>query len=246
MTYKEAVSVFKSRIGRVEGKVPKLTNDEILLEMSIIQANLQNTYYLMVKNSRNNSTAQTNLIAGQDTYAIGTTATTIPNDILEVRNIFLNDNTKRALVKKDISYIKANKVSAIPSAYSIVGQNTTLALELDCLPSSAFELTIMYYPKYEIYHGSGGVNTCDIWTDVDYSATGWGGSFKLPSQWDNVIVNGALAEVTRDKYTYEIFESNVKDLLTNRPIHWDRDIPYDDGTAFHRTLEIGQDMPRNI
>lgn len=247
MTYKEAISLFRLKYRRyAEKNVYELSNDEILAELSIVQADLQNKYYLSVKSSADNSTAQTTLTALTDVYIAGTTAGTIPNDLLQVYEVYLNDSMKTRLLPVAISKIRDTvKTTAKPYRYAVYKQNSAMTLELDTYPDTAYTLTIIYVPRYELYHGSQGSNTNTTWNDLDYTASGYGGSLKLPSEWDSAIVEGALANVLNDIALKEKWIYDINILRQNRPIHFSGDIPYNDGTINrkYKVIPVGTDLP---
>lgn len=246
MTYKEAVSLFKTRYRRfAEKNTYEMQDGEIITELSAIQSHLQNKYYLSVKSSADNSTAQTTLIQGTATYSAGTTATTIPNDILQILEIYLNDSVQTRLLPAGIMKLRDTvKTTSKPYRYALTKQNTTLTLELDTYPDSAYTMTMIYVPRYDIYTGAGGSNTTN-WSDLDYTASGFGGSLKLPSEWDLLVVEGAIANVTGDMKLKEQWMYQVKELVQSRPFHFTGEIPYDDGTISrkYKVIPAGYDLP---
>ena len=233
MTYRQSVDFFRTLY--TGGK--KLTDEQILMYISIIQSDLQNKYGLWIKSSRNNTTAQTTCTVGTATISEGTSATTIPNDIKSIFSICLNDTPVTSLKPTGQSEFKNTvKVQTKPQYYALysVGATTgsALTLEFDSKPDVAYELTIMYLPKCEIFTGSG---TDTTWTDWDKSESDWGGSLKLPSDWHTLIVQGAVAMLmpelkqewyaeVRDKRRYEPLENFSGEIpaigaFSERPVY---------------------------
>jgi len=248
MTYKEGISLFKSRYRRYTDKseMAQLIDDEVLLELSVVQADLQNTYYLTDKSSRGNSTPQVTITAGTSTYTAGSGAGNIPSDIKSIISVSLSDNLKTSLTATGIENLRDTvKPTGRPYRYALYLQNGNMTMELDTLPDVNYTMTIIYTPFYEIYYGSGGINTCDVWSDVNYSAIGYGGSFKLPKEWHSIIVDGALANVLQEVKLLELYQMKVTKMLENRAVSGSGNIPYNDSitTGHRRILEPGQDIP---
>lgn len=242
MTYLEAISLFKARYGRkaFSAQLPKMSDDEILLELSVIQAELQNRYMLVDKR------ASVTLTPNVDTYLEGSGAGNIPTDLGQIWNVSLNDNLKSKLIPLGLTYQKDTvKPTAKPSAYSLysTAYNANV-LELDTLPDDAYTMYIQYSPNYDIYMGHAGVNTNTVMSDGITS-----GSFKLPQIFHPLIVEGALANVLGDVTALTIYEGKVKKLVESMPAHFSGDIPYDNGyersSGRYIISEQGQDLPRN-
>lgn len=190
MNYKESVDSYRKVYKRISNI--GMTDGEILSFISEAQQHLQKKYGYIIKNSRNNSTAQTNCIVGTDTYTIGTGATNLPNDIDSIYQINLNDTLKTEIKSTgQNNFINITKTTSKPYFYALYGQGTRMTLELDTLPDVAYEMTIRYIMKMELFTGSG---TDTTWGDYDKSASDWGGSLKLEG-WENLIIQGALAKV---------------------------------------------------
>ena len=144
MNYQDAVSLFRARYDRLavkDSKLPKLTNTEILVELSVIQSDLQNKYMLSTKSSRDNSTPQTTLTAGTAVYLPGTSAGTIPNDILQIYNVSINDTLNSTLEPIGISFMRDYiKATGRPRRYVLrnQGQIFDAVMEFDTLPDQAY------------------------------------------------------------------------------------------------------------
>ena len=250
MTYKEAVSLFKIRYRRfAESGNYELQDGEILAEISAVQSFLQSKYYLSTKSSASNSTPQTTLIAGTAVYTAGTGANNIPNDILQILEIHLSDNMQTCLIAGGLNDLRnTTKITAKPSGYVYYKQNTTATIELDTYPDAAYTMTMIYVPRYDIYAGSGGSNTTD-WSDLDYTAAGFGGSLKLPAEWDNMIISGAIANTLNNINMKREWFMEIEELIKSRPLHTSGTIPYNNAdiveVGFGVTYEVGQDYPRN-
>ena len=236
MNYQDAVSLFRARYDRLavkDSKLPKLTNTEILVELSVIQSDLQNKYMLSTKSSRDNSTPQTTLTAGTAVYLPGTSAGTIPNDILQIYNVSINDTLNSTLEPIGISFMRDYiKATGRPRRYVLrnQGQIFDAVMEFDTLPDQAYTLTILYAPRYDLFSGvSNSANRA--WSDYDDSVAGWSGSFKLPYYWHNAIVQGALANVIGDVKLIAQYQNEVDMLLKYQPLNTGTEIPYNDGVV---------------
>lgn len=247
MTYHEAISMFQSRYGRYIKKdnLPYVTDDEILMELSILQQELQNNFLLSDVVSTDNATPQTTVSAGDSVIEAGTGAGNIPSDIMQIWKVTINDTLNTELYPCAISDLRGIiKPSGVPQRYAYYLRGGNGILELDTLPMQDYTMTIYYAPFYPIYHGVGGVNT-GAWSDVDYNATGYGGNLKLPEDWHSLVVEGALANVTGDRDLFELYALKLKTKLMYQPIHNKTSIPYDDGMNYNfQNLPEGQDVLR--
>lgn len=244
MKYKEAIDLFRTRLKRYSIEKPvEMTDDEILTELSIIQADLNNKYGLFTKKFEVTLTAGTATYTA--TYTAGTSGTSIPDDIMSITKVYLNDTLNSEVEPVSVNHFRGyTKSTSTPEKYAFYLQNSTAVMELDNYPDSAYTMTILYTPKLEIYHGVGGSNTNTTWADLDKTAAGWGGSLKVPSNWDWLVVNGALANVFPElKQEYYL---EVQTALRTRPINFSGEIPSYGGISISpRITEIpGQDERR--
>jgi len=244
MTYKEAISLFRARYARNSKDTRDImTDDEILAEMSVVQADLQNKHMLT------QAEADVEITSASSVYTAGNGAGNIPIDILQIIKVWLDDNLQSVVSPISISYQKDYmKPTQQPYAYTLTMQNGSMEMELDSTPDKNYTLTMLYIPQYVVYGGSGGINTGTEWSDVDYDAVDYGGSLKLPLLWHSIVIDGALANSLNDPQRMIMFENRVKQALQSRPVEWSGQIPYDNsveaGTAYRRILREGQDRPQ--
>lgn len=243
MTYKEAISLFRSRYTRNRRQeVDTMTDDEILAELSVVQSELQNRYMLVKALDSLTIDGSTSI------YTAGTGASNIPPDIKQMIKVWLDDGLQTVLNPISISYLRDYvKPVQTPYGYTLTLQNNSMQMELDALPDKEYEMFIYYYPQFTIYGGYGGVNTDTEWSDVDFAESDYGGSLKLPVEWHELIVAGAIANALNNLDALAIFNKRVHDLRMSRPLNFSGEIPYDNsietGTIYRRVLRDGQDRP---
>lgn len=244
MTYKEAISLFRARYTR-NSKDSKdiMTDDEILSELSVVQADLQNQHQLT------QALADVLIDGSSSVYTAGAGTNNIPTDILQIIKVWLSDELLTVLSPISITYMRDwVKPVQKPYAYMLTMQNSSTRMELDSTPDQQYTLNLHYIPQFVIYGGSGGINTGTEWSDVDYADVDYGGSLKLPNAWHSIIIDGALANVLGDPQRQLLYNQRVQQQLLNRPLHWSGQIPYDNsveaGTTYRRILRDGQDRPQ--
>lgn len=249
MTYKEAISLFKLRYKRLAfgGKLPELSDQEIFAEMTVVQASLQNKFTLTSIDSQDMATPKITLIVGQDKYVAGSTQNSLPNDILQIWEVRLNDSTESTIDLVGSKILRnMTKVSGKPTCAALYKNNSQMVMEFDTYPDSAYICHLLYSPRYEIFYGDGGSNTNPIFTD--YVAGTLSGVWELPIQWHEIIVLGALANTTQNPVWQAAYTSAVSQLLTEQPVHSGYEIPYDDGIVssanIRRVYIPGTDLPR--
>lgn len=241
MKYKTGVSLFRSRYERLENK-PKMTDYEILAELSVAQQNIGNELRLP-KSSRDNATAQLTVNITNSVYSTGTGAGNVPTDIEHIIAIFLNDDVRREVKPVSVSKMRGYQIySAIPTFYTyyeVMGVGHKL--EFDTKPDSAYLVDIRYIPKLELFVPSDTDNT--TWSDFDETASDYGGKFKIPTVWENAMVLGALGLATLDANILGLYEAEVERLKLKAPIVASGKIPFDDGTQSGDmiVLQAGQD-----
>lgn len=246
MTYREGISMFQLRYSRhaFKGDLPKMNEQEILSELSVVQAELQNKYYLSVVSSADLSTPRLTLTAGTATYTTGSGAGTLPTDILEVRTAYLDDTLKTTLMPIELSKIRDTiKVTSKPYYYSMYKANGQMVIELDSYPDAAYVLTIVYVPRYDFFYGNAGTNSNSIWSDYSLSNLA-AGSFKTPDEWNSILISGAIANVIGDVKLKIEYQNDVTQMLNSRPVHSSNDIPSNDMSrdlSQRRILVPGQD-----
>lgn len=202
MTYKEAIYRFRTlyRINalRSDGKELKLDDNEILMLLSIPYATICNNEKLV------EGYKLIRLTTGDFDIDMGSGSGQLPLDFLDVKVIKFAEgySTETNLEKWSISEIPSGeRESGTPSKYAVFYANGNKVLYLDKKPADTFtstngySLTLYYYKKIFTFSGIA-ENT---FSDLDYNATGFGGSFLCESIFDDVIILGALREFFPDK-----------------------------------------------
>lgn len=240
MTYKTAVDKFKTlhRIYSFGKPQVGLSDEEIFMLLASAYADLANKHKLIQKRSDENSTPQTNLVAGQTEYKAGGGATNLPTDILDIYLITLNDTNKTPLKRINITSID-NSLSGTPSAYAI----DKTALVLNFSPSysytqdSSMRLVIHYNQKIEPYTGT----ATGTYANLDFTASDYGDSFDTDELWSDLIVLKAISEVIDSKKQDVIIKE--QELLRARPSFYDYSLPYNNGIDedFTDATEAGSD-----
>lgn len=218
MDYKTACSLYRTRYNREalkrQQQVPKMNDREILLEFSIIQKELSETYRLLT------DTQTVDLVLNQYQYVVGTGASNIKADILDIDAIFMSPSLTSGVGAQPIFLHKASiqdiaytlKLSGQPSRYAFVGQDADSVLWINTLPigyssDSTSRLFIQYNRKlYLFYDNANNDNT--TWSDYDETASDYGGEFKIPNQFHSLIVEGALANAFPELLDSYLFKVN--------------------------------------
>ena len=198
MNYKDTISSFRSRFETEqfnrEQRLRKLTDRQIMFELSAIQSYLQNTYKLYDK-----AYSLTTAI-GQSSYIVGTGATTIPNDVLDIKNVkVLNGTSYRNLTpisKEQINIIDKN---CELSSYAVYGQGSSMILEIDFVPTEAGTLFIQYVPRLELFDSTAGQATNKTFSDTNYVESTMLGEWLIPKDWHLLLIDGALSNYFPDK-----------------------------------------------
>lgn len=202
MTYKEAINRFRGlyRINALRTKTTEVNLDdkEILMLLSIPYADLCNNERLIEGYKLVRLTT--------DDYDIDMGAGTgqIPFDLLDIRTIKFAEgySAEKELEEWAINEIPSGeRSSGTPTKYTLYYANGNKILYLDKKPDDTFTstngyfLAVYYWKKIFPYSGIA-ENT---FSDVDFTATGFGGSFLNETIFDNVIILGALKEVIPEK-----------------------------------------------
>ncbi len=215
----------------------------MLTLLSMAQAELNNEYYLIEKNSQDNTTPQTTVSAGTDKYYAGTTAGKIPLDILKIYKCILSSDASTLEVEERGAdeIVNVSKSSGKPSYYTLHKQNSDLYLEFDCLPDDDYTMSLYYVPRLDIYFGAGGTNTNKTFSDYDTTKAGYGGSFLLPALFDNILIECALKIAIPERLeTYEFLKKNI---IARMPYKFSGDIPAYSGIAEDGSEETEGDDP---
>jgi hypothetical protein len=242
LTYKTAVDRFRTlhRIYSFGKPQIKLSEKEIFMLITGAYAELANKHKLIMKYSTDNTTAQTNLVAGQTEYTSGTGATNIPSDMLDVYNVTLNDTNKTQLERLNITSIDMI-TSGTPSGYAIDKTNKVLKLNFSPTNSyasdSAMRLIIHYFQRIEPYTGT----ATGTYASLDFTASDYGDSFDTDDLWSDLIVFKAVSEVCPEKKEEAMIRE--KELIRTKPSFYSYSLPYYNGTYedFTDTTEAGSD-----
>ena len=115
-------------------------------------------------------------------------------------------STIRGLEKTTVAGINETSVTTSPYKYAILdNRSDNFKIQINYEPTQGWEreypdekLIVSYYPEYRIY-GDGAEKKYEEFEDYDENDTS-SGSWKLPSEWDRYIVEGALAYIFAEKY----------------------------------------------
>jgi hypothetical protein len=271
LNYKIACELYRSRYQRQAIKrkepVPKLSDREILLELSLVQKELSETYRLSQK------TQFLNLVAGQYKYIVGTGTSNIKADILDIDTIIVSPVVREAVVTTIVTpgeggggygtdygedyggggggdvttevttYIEPGvngvsgqpkflirsslgdmgnemRSSGLPSRYYYHDDDDNSELWIDSLPGDystdpTSRLYISYNQKmYLLFDSDDNSNT--TWSDYDETANGYGGSFKIPSQFHSLIIDGALANAFPELMNNYL--AKARQMIRSKPV----------------------------
>lgn len=115
--------------------------------------------------------------------------------------------------REDMSRI--TKIQGDPKRYTVYGTDNDKVLEIDTLPSEGSQLEYLYYARFEMFDETAGTSNSLSFSDYDTSLSGYGGSWKLPLQWQNLIVEGAIASIFPEKMN--LYLSKIHNLHNRRP-----------------------------
>lgn len=213
MTYKDGISAFRMKyeaLSHVSGNAYKeFLDTEILYLLGQVQSMIGNTYKLCEAED----TIQ--LVSGQSEYVAGTGATNLPDDVLSIRDIWL-DTTKTPISKTSISEITANVYSSgLPTQFAVY--KNFQKLYLNSIPDKSYHVTdapdyqlhLTYIRRLDSFDPSA---TNTTWTDYD---TDLDGVFKLPAEYHPLIVEGALADIFPNRM--RAFGETLTMLVASRP-----------------------------
>lgn len=228
MTYKTAIELFQTKYRLyclTKGiKEIRIDKNEIFILITEAYARYANKHKLIQKVSVDNTTAQTNLVAGQRVYTSGTGAENIPSDIDDIYMITLNDTDKTPVDKVNISALRGIVAgSGTPSKYAI--DKTTKVLELDASPTASYaadnsnRLIIHYTARVEPFTGA----ATGSYAALSFTATDFGGSFLTDDRWSALFVMAALSQM--NVISVNEVENLEKELIQSRPAFYDTELP---------------------
>lgn len=194
-----------------------MPDKEALLHLSLAQKTLSDTYKLTEK-------SQTlDLIANQDSYATGSGASYLNADILEIRAIAVNSETTPQYEPLFLSEVNIAEIQALqknegqPTKYAVYGKDSDKVLYLDSLPTgystdNTSRLHIFYWQKLFMFMDT---STNNNTTFSDYETSGFNGTFKIPEQYQPLMIDLALANLVPSMY--EIYLVKAKQMLGAKP-----------------------------
>lgn len=243
MTYKEGISRFLLRYKYAclsQGlKQVKLSDKEALMFLSEPYADICNQEKLIT------SLATVDLIASQYEYSTGTGASNIPANLLDVFKVTLNDSQFTKLEKVS-GFGDLNRISGQPTQYTILYTNNNRVLQIDSLPDAYStdtdnRLNVHYCKKIFTYSGSAE----NSFSDLDFTSSSYGGSFLNPTEWDNVIIEGTIANLIPQRY--QIYKNLLENAKQKMTIYTSGDIPAFAGSEINVIAEeTGRDPERPI
>ena len=216
MLYKDGVDQLQQElaIAKISGGkvIPDLNPLELFIQITKTAAKIQTEWMPL--------TAQkyVNWAAGTSQYNLAADK----NAILRIKSI------KPALYVGKPDYEGLDKVSAdemsslyksgMPTSYALVGNaSDTYTVEFDFSPENSYDAVnypnnrflITYHPRLRTFDSQAVSNYAEF-SDYNINNDGWGGSYKLPSVWDELIVEGAAAKILNDKTALELWEMNCE------------------------------------
>lgn len=207
MNYKDSISIFRNK-AHIEARKRKedelkLTNNEIMFLLSEAQQKLSNKYQIFERS------ATVDFVAGQSIYSMGSGASNLPTDFLDLRYIkvpFSPPYNLEEISKGEMDTIE--KVSGLPSKYCLYNTGGQKVLELDVNPEYSYDVSL--YPEYRLnlvyiarvglFDSTAGTSASISFSDWDETAEDYGGSWKLPEDWHSLIINLALSEIYPQMY----------------------------------------------
>jgi hypothetical protein len=137
-------------------------------------------------------------------YDSGTGNENLPTNVLRVHTVKLTSGDGAPLGKMDVdgvNYSNDARPSGLPSKYGIRGTNANRKLIINSIPDKSYAddntyaLIIYYKEKIFRFNNDQSVGS---FTDLDFTdeTGGWGGEFKLPTEWEDLMIAGAVAYAT--------------------------------------------------
>ena len=221
MTYAEAIYRFRTKyqiecLKREAREIP-LTNQTLLALLSEPYAELANKHYLV------RTSGTIDLVSGQYSYSSGTGASNLPTALLKPAIIRINDSGATEpldLVSMEDMPAVGGRSTGLPTKYAIDYVNGNRVLLLDTTPDksyaddSSYRLNMDYYKKIFVYSGTAE----NSFSDLDWSASDYGGSFQTPTEWDEMIILGTLGGFFGDlKQEYEIKQRQMEKIEYYNP-----------------------------
>ncbi|HRK00917.1 MAG TPA: hypothetical protein PL089_15005 [Ignavibacteria bacterium] len=115
--------------------------------------------------------------------------------------------------REDMSRI--TKIQGEPKRYTVFGMDNDKVLEIDTIPGEGLALEYLYYARFEMFDENAGTSNSLSFSDYNTSLSGFGGSWKIPLQWQNLIVEGAIAGIFPEKMN--LYLSKINNLHNRRP-----------------------------
>lgn len=199
MTYKEIANIYQARYDRLSyGKqARKLDYNDALLDISVAQMELANTYYLA------EAEATLAIVDGTDKY-------TLTENMLSISVINFNDVNYSKCYSGSIDRIKGNKGSGIPEYFMLNGQS----LEFDKYPSGITSATISYSKRAEMFRGLGSANA-----DTEFVSLTDATEILIPTKYSSLLIERALLETMPERTP--IYELALKKALSSRDFNFD-------------------------
>lgn len=208
MTFKESIDLFRNQYSDLcytRGlKAKHFSNMEYFTRLSQVQAELSNQYrlYELVSNI--------SVVAGTREYAL---ETVLPNCLNVIKITYDDINLEKASYD-EIAEIEAE--SGQPTKFTIYGIGTARKLKFDYTPDESGTYVAYYYARLNpqgTYATPTGQRDSGVY---DETATGFGGSWKIPEEYHPLIVEGAIAKIFTD--LLPIYYQNVKELVKRKQI----------------------------
>lgn len=137
------------------------------------------------------------LVSGQYEYTSGTGNSNIPVNMLRAHTVKLNDALETQIEKVGLFNMpKGSRYAGLPSKWTVQGVNSARKLIIDSNPDKSYAdddtyALLIYYKEKLIRYSGTAENT---FSDLNFNtANTWGGEFRLPSEWDELIISGGVA-----------------------------------------------------
>jgi hypothetical protein len=233
MTYKEAISYFELRYNiyrRTQqpkqtkiGLLPVLDRAEILTLISAVQKEIGNDHKLIRKNL--------DVVLASDTnkLTVGNRAGNIPADILDIKKAVYVVSTDLIypLVKCDERKIQEMRSYSkeVPEYYCWINENEDKELWFDTTLNAGYTVRLTYYQKLFLFNETlSNSMTNTTWSDYDITKDGYGGYLKIPNDFDELVIEGALAKIIPSLFQNYILSLQLKlktvtKNVSNQPIY---------------------------
>lgn len=231
MTYKDSVESLNLELemAKISGGVEhlKVNPREALMVMSKIAVSIQSEHKPWIKRK------DVSWTAGSSEYSLIADESAIQRIISIKPYANLKKPDYNGLIPVNSDQMNGLNKTGEATSYTLTGnEGENYTLEFDFIPDASYnsvnypnnKFLITYHPRYRSFDLTAAANYAE-WSDYDETAEGYGGSWKLPSDWHELIVEGAAAKILGDKVRMEQWKANCIEKSRDKETFIDLTLP---------------------